>query len=581
MKNTNWPRTDVDRFLLARIEEAGLAPAVDAEPRLLLRRLYFDLIGLPPTPQQVAEFDRQFAKSSQAAVEAVVDELLASQHFGERWGRHWLDVARFSESSGGGRSRLLQDAWRYRDYVFDSLNRDRPFNEFVRLQIAGDLLTADTVEERARQITATGFLVLGPANYELQDKELLRMDVVDEQIDAMGRAFLGMTIGCARCHDHKFDPIPTTDYYALAGIFRSTKTLTPGNVSGFETRPLPVKGELGAEIAKYKQQVAGIEKRLTSARDVVAQLKQQLPGSAKPTGNVDESQLAGIVVDNTAAEQVGDWKVSTYSSGYVGANYLHDDNKGKGEKSLTYRAKLPAAGEYEVRVAYRASSSRSDSVPYIVRHASGESTVSVDQKKPLAAADQLLPIGKFQFDVEAVVVISNEGTTGHVIGDAVQFVPVGQTSATPNEAADPKQAKQAAQLLAQLKPQITKAEVAVKTIEEELAAAKKAAPQQPVAMAVKEEAKTSDYFVCIRGNVHKLGEPVPRGFLSVTTDPASPVEIPPDQSGRLQLADWLAQRSEPAHAAGDGQPNLAAPVWHRHRPHARQLWRNWRSPFAS
>ena len=149
--------------------------------------------------------------------------MLASPHFGERWGRRWLDVARFAESSGGGRTLMFKDAWRYRDYVIDAVNRDVPFDTFIREQLAGDLLPAATPADRARQLTATAFLTLGPTNYEEQNKDQLRMDVVDEQLDTLGKAFLGMTLGCARCHDHKFDPVPTGDYYGFMAILQGVQ----------------------------------------------------------------------------------------------------------------------------------------------------------------------------------------------------------------------------------------------------------------------------------------------------------------------------------------------------------------------
>src|SRR5262249_52905304 len=155
----------------------------------------------------------------QAALERLVDQLLASPQFGERWGRHWLDVVRFGESMTL-RGFIFPEAWRYRDYVIDAFNQDEPFDRIVREQLAGDLLPAPTMADRRRQLTAVGFLALGNHNLEEQDKEQLRMDVVDEQLDTLGKAFLAQTLGCARCHDHKFDPIPTRDYYALAGILR-------------------------------------------------------------------------------------------------------------------------------------------------------------------------------------------------------------------------------------------------------------------------------------------------------------------------------------------------------------------------
>jgi hypothetical protein len=279
VRDTSWPRSDIDSFLLASLEAKGLRPAADADGAVLLRRAYFDLIGLLPSPEQTDAFVRD---RSPDAFARVVDGLLASPHFGEHWGRHWLDVARFAESSGGGRSLLFPDAWRYRDYVLDTFNTDTPYDRFITEQIAGDLLPAATPEQRRRQLIATAFLVLGPTNYEEQKKDVLEMDVVDEQLDTMGRAFLGLTIGCARCHDHKFDPIPTRDYYALAGILHSTQTLIHENVSQWVEQPLPVRAEQEKAIAKQEAVVAELKERIKQAKaakkdkTVVSALEKEL-----------------------------------------------------------------------------------------------------------------------------------------------------------------------------------------------------------------------------------------------------------------------------------------------------------------
>jgi dienelactone hydrolase/cytochrome c553 len=221
----SWPLTDVDRFVRAAQETNGVTVVGDADPQTLVRRLYFDLIGLPPTPEQVRDFVRDWQSDAQRTLETTVDRLLDSSHFGERWGRHWLDVARYAESSGKETSFSYPQAWRFRDYVIDSFNADVPFDQFIREQIAGDLLPADNEIQQAEQLVATGFLALGPKSHIERNKKQFEMDLVDEQIDAVTQAFLGLTVACARCHDHKFDPIPQTDYYALAGIFRSTETL--------------------------------------------------------------------------------------------------------------------------------------------------------------------------------------------------------------------------------------------------------------------------------------------------------------------------------------------------------------------
>jgi cytochrome c553 len=223
--DASWPKTDIDRFVLAALEEKGLKPVGDAEPLTWLRRVSLDLIGLQPTPAEIEDFRSAVAADKEKAYAAVVDRLLASPQFGERWGRHWLDVARYAESTGKERNVLFPTAYRYRDYVIDSLNADLPYDRFITEQVAGDLLPADTPEERNRLRIATGFLAVGPKGINGKDQELFRLDTADDQIDVVGRAVMATTISCARCHDHKFDPIPQTDYYALAGIFRSTETM--------------------------------------------------------------------------------------------------------------------------------------------------------------------------------------------------------------------------------------------------------------------------------------------------------------------------------------------------------------------
>ena len=216
-----WPRTDIDRFILAGLEAKGLKPVADSDRRNLVRRVYFDLIGLPPTPE---EMDAFFKDTAPDALAKVVDRLLASPQFGERWGRHWLDVARYAESTGKERNYTFPEAWRYRDYVIAAFNADKPYDQFIREQIAGDLLPAKDAAERNEHLIATGFLALGPKGLNEKNRVQFEMDLIDEQIDVTSRAVLGLTAACARCHDHKFDPIPNKDYYALAGIFRSSKT---------------------------------------------------------------------------------------------------------------------------------------------------------------------------------------------------------------------------------------------------------------------------------------------------------------------------------------------------------------------
>lgn len=210
--DSDWPRNDIDRFVFAKLQTAGLTPAPVASPRALVRRLYFDLIGLPPAPDLVASFA---ADPSAAAYEQLVDNLLASEHYGERWGRHWLDVVRFGESSGFERNKPRPTAWYYRDWVINALNDDMPYDDFVRHQLIGDQLLGG-IDGAA----ATGFWVAGVHNTVVGGSErmklIARQDELEDVLGTVGQTFLGLTVNCARCHDHKFDPISQKEYYQIA-----------------------------------------------------------------------------------------------------------------------------------------------------------------------------------------------------------------------------------------------------------------------------------------------------------------------------------------------------------------------------
>jgi hypothetical protein len=260
VRDEDWARTPLDRFILAALEAKGLRPAPAADRRTLIRRATFDLTGLPPT---VAEIDAFLADDSPDALARVVDRLLASPRYGERWGRHWLDVARYADSNGLDENVAHGNAWRYRDYVIDAFNRDKPFDRFLREQIAGDLLPAEGGEAEAHErLIATGFLALGPKVLAEPDEAKLEMDIVDEQVDTVGRAFMGLTLGCARCHDHKFDPIATTDYYALAGVFRSTRTMENfKKVARWHENSLAT-AEDRARLAEHEKKVADRKKAI-------------------------------------------------------------------------------------------------------------------------------------------------------------------------------------------------------------------------------------------------------------------------------------------------------------------------------
>ncbi len=229
--NSPWPRNEIDHFILAGLNAAKLKPSPDADRITLVRRLAFDLTGLPPT---AAELEQFALSSNPQPLEQLVDKYLDSEQYGERMGRRWLDVARYAESSGKDVNIAYPQAWRYRDYVIDAFNSDMPYDDFVVEQLAGDLLKSRSQTDAARQLIATGFLAIGAKGLGEQNPRQFAVDVADEQIDSASQAFLGLTIACARCHDHKFDPISQRDYTALAGVFLSTETHfgTTGGVGG-------------------------------------------------------------------------------------------------------------------------------------------------------------------------------------------------------------------------------------------------------------------------------------------------------------------------------------------------------------
>ena len=282
VNDENWPQSDTDRFVLAGLENSNLKPSPDADRVTLMRRAYFVLTGMPPTIEQTAAFIND---NQPDAYERLVDQLLASPHFGERWGRHWLDLARYADSNGMDENFLFREAWRYRNWVINAVNEDVPLDRFLLEQIAGDLLPFDTTEQRDQQRIAAGFMVVGPKVLLGNDPNERIMDVADEQLNTIGRAVLGQTLGCARCHDHKFDPIPTADYYAMAGILTSTSVLEQRYMLGQQRvmEQLIGLGEDGADLdnayEKYWRELASLKKKQDLAKQALKFLTDDnLPG---------------------------------------------------------------------------------------------------------------------------------------------------------------------------------------------------------------------------------------------------------------------------------------------------------------
>jgi hypothetical protein len=261
---SDWPQSPIDQFILRELDSSNLQPAPPADKRTLIRRATFDLTGLPPTR---AEVDAFLADVSSEAFARVVDRLLASPRYGERWGRHWLDVVRYADSNGLDENLSYANAFRYRDYVISAFNDDKPYARFVQEQIAGDLLPElNDDRQNMDRYVATGFLAIGAKMLAEDDPMKMQMDIIDEQISTLGQAFMGLTIGCARCHDHKFDPLPTEDYYSLAGIFKSSKTMENHNVVAvWYERPL-----VSTAVTK---QISAIDEELADTNAKIEQLK--------------------------------------------------------------------------------------------------------------------------------------------------------------------------------------------------------------------------------------------------------------------------------------------------------------------
>ena len=383
VKNEVWVRSPIDRFILSELEAKGLAVSREADRRTLIRRVTLDLIGLPPTPDEVAEFVNDPAAD---AWERLVDRLLASPRYGERWARHWLDVARYADSNGLDENLAYGNAFRYRDYVVKAMREDKPYDRFLLEQIAGDLLVSPDADhsngptagtESFESLIATGFLCLGAKMLAEDDPVKMQMDIIDEQVDTISRAVMGLTMGCARCHDHKFDPLSAEDYYGLAGIFKSTQTMdTFTVVARWHERPLASpeqlrhRDDLQQQATTKKQAIEKlrgdtIETILTEARQHAGdyllaatreyQLAEQLR-AAKPRGNTPNPQEIPRAILIEAED---------YSRG----NVLKDRetygkeigvlvNRGETPNFTEYDFDVVQAGRFQFELRYAAASSR-------------------------------------------------------------------------------------------------------------------------------------------------------------------------------------------------------------------------------
>ena len=561
--NPNPPNglNPIDAWLHLAHEEHGSSPSPVVSDRVWFRRVWVDLHGLNPTAEEYARWDLSEDLSTDATEtnsttpnpplspdqrEAIVDAILNSPRYGERFARHWMDVVRFAESLTL-RGFILPDAWRFRNYLIDSFNEDIPFDQMIREQIAGDLLPYESVNQAQRQWIATTGLAIGDHNYEEQDKQQLEMDAIDEQIDVIGKAFLAQTLSCARCHDHKFDPIPTRDYYALAGILKSSVAMEHENVSKWIRMPLP----LPPDVAKQFDVAA---ERHKSIRAEIDAIKKKIGGSAKSNRIARSQELPGIVIDNASARIVGDWQTSSSVQEFVDSEYLHDKNSGRGEKSVTFEPSAIEPGTYQVRMSYAHGENRSSKTIVRIFSADGEALVKVNQRKPADENGLWQPLGKFRFEPggQAFVIVSNEDSDGHVIADAIQFLPETSTNTPSPQSSglkpqDPVANSSGNNAAASVDDESLSTKL--KSLEQEAAELASMIDSRPTVQTLRASTEPKDIPIHIRGSVHRLGEIAPRGFLACidhhNPELHSRTAIPPKSNGRVELGNWLTDRSNP------------------------------------
>ncbi len=495
VKDTAWPRNDVDRFILAAMENAKIKPVADADRTTLIRRVYFDLIGLPPRPDEVEAFVKD---KSPNAYEKIVDRLLASPQFGERWGRHWLDVARYAESTGKERNFTFPAAWKYRDWVISSLNQDKPYNQFIREQVAGDLLPHVDQKDRDQHLIATGFLALGPKGLNEKNKEQFRMDLVDEQIDATTRAVTAVTVGCARCHDHKFDPISQRDYYAMAGIFKSTETY-------FGTAAAGGKNRNGTPLLTLS---GGEEKK--SAEPVVSQsAKPATPAPTAPTPTTTAPTARDKGIDARLRELAGG-----DASKLARLDKLTPEQKEKLLRKMRSQgetAQAPAAAP-----ATPAPSAAPAPAPAPATASNNTAKLEQLAAKNPQIAERLAQMSPQQKEQALARLQQRFGGTLTESPTAVGTPASKKAAAFAEQAAKKKKGKGYAPAIKQ---------------------------EGDLCMGVM-EGKRTDARILVRGEIDQPTETVPRGLVQVMTN-GEPPKISDSESGRLQLADWLVSPTNP------------------------------------
>ncbi|MCM8536851.1 MAG: DUF1553 domain-containing protein [Lentisphaeraceae bacterium] len=443
----------IDSFINEDLQKHKLKAMPRASKTALIRRLSYDLVGLPPTPEEVDKF---LIDTSENAFEKMVDYYLNSKHFGERWGRHWLDVARYGDDQPYAfAQKSLKNAWKYRDWIVNAFNDDLSYKEFIRRQLAADLIDGLPPEEHA----ATGLISTGPMYFKRTEVLKALADELDDRVDVVTKGFLGLTVSCARCHNHKYDPIPTKDYYSLAGVFKSTriydrfvaddetieayyKAVFDKETLRNELQELQVKS-LSKDTLKLHEQVylaaksikSGVElkSKSTYIQKWISFLKRKDEKAPTELKNLRHflasanTESGSIELDDRVAIKNGSWTESKHYKGFIGKGYLHDGNKNKGKSSLTFKLPVSKSSKYQLLLAYNSNSGRAKNISVEVHSGGKKSIVTIDQTKQPVYKSRYVSLGLHEFKSvdDAKVVISNEGTSGYVIVDAVKMIPHG------------------------------------------------------------------------------------------------------------------------------------------------------------
>lgn len=506
VKHAAWVKTPIDAFILAKLEEKKLQPAPPATKLTLLRRATYDLTGLPPTEAEIRDF---LADNTPQAFEKVVERLLNSPRYGEKWGRHWLDVARYADSTGNDEDHRYPHAWRYRDYVIEAFNRDLPYDQFVREQIAGDLVPApDGQEVNRRGIIATGFLALGAKAIAQQDKKKMLYDVYDEQVEVTSKAFLGLTLACARCHNHKFDPLLTKDYYAMTGIFASTRSFSKpmAFVSESLTKPLVTK----AEYSRYQEDLQAhqaAEKKLRFELEEIIDRRKQVRSTALKMRLADY-MLAARQVYRDNAETVATANARGLDPKILQqwVDYLKPGDRPRQHLLEWDEAKDPAAAAqaYQQRFSERLAKW----LPKVEEwRAKYEKALAED--KPLPDKPDFVE-GEDRFFHEVYLVkkgpLSIDYTDEHKLAPAEW-------------------------------PEVQR-------LKKELEELKKKPPQEPEMACAVEDGDPVAQQVFIRGDFHNPGEDAPKATPAILA--LHTKQLPFGQgSGRRELAEWMTQPEHP------------------------------------